>query len=64
MEKSTMEGVPEIMTTAQLCDYLQVTRQTLLNWRNAEMAPPAVTLRGRKRYFRRDVLEWLADRYV
>lgn len=47
-------GPAEVMTEAQACELLQVSRPTLL-----KMGPPHVLAGDHRRYIRADVLEWM-----
>ena len=57
-----------LLSTAELCDKIGVTRQAIYKWRNLEEDPMPVAIdnssRGGKtiRYLYSDVMEWLNGR--
>lgn len=52
--------VPQLLTTAEVADALQVDRSTLCRWRMANEGPRVVWLRASvPRYRVEDVLDWI-----
>ena len=56
-------GTRAMLTLAQVCDELQVSRSTFYDWRQKRRAPRCVKLpNGDLRVRRRDLEEWLDGR--
>ena len=54
------DGLPILMTTAEVAEMLQVDASTLCRWRQAGVGPRATWLtRSMPRYQRRDVMAWI-----
>ena len=54
---------PKLLTVAQVCEALSVTRQCLGEWRQKEVGPPWHRLGPRKIYYRSDELAtWIEER--
>lgn len=57
------EALPPFLTVAQVCDLLQVSRSTLLQWRRREIGPQPTRMGPRTlRYQRDEVLAFIRDR--
>lgn len=50
---------PDIMTTAQAADYLQLAEQTLEGWRRKRTGPPFIRIKRAVRYRKSDIDTWL-----
>lgn len=50
----------ELISSAELSNYLGVTMQTLYNWRNAGM--PTIKVGAQYRYELEKVMQWLQER--
>ncbi len=53
---------PELLTEAQVSDYLSVALATIRKWRQLKKGPPAIKLGAAVRYRRADVDAWLDSR--
>ena len=63
VSKATPQPDPQaFFTTATLCEYLGITRDTYFRWRRSGYGPPAVRFSTHKVYYRRsDVEAWVAE---
>lgn len=50
---------PDIMTTAQAAEYLQLAEQTLEGWRRKRTGPPFIRIKRAVRYRKGDIDAWL-----
>lgn len=56
------DGTDQLLTSAQLADWLQLKEKTVRNWRHLGMGPPCIKLAtGSVRYRRSDVEAWMAE---
>lgn len=53
-----------MLSTAQLCELLNVGKRTIDNWATQKIGPPFVKVGNARRYRESDVEAWLADREV
>lgn len=54
--------IPELLTTAQAAQLLNVGQRTLWRWSRSGIAPPPVQIGGSAIRYRRDeYLQWIAD---
>lgn len=53
-------GGIEYMTRKEVCDFLHISRQTMVNWMN-EGRPPKVYRLGGRVYYRKDEVESLME---
>lgn len=54
-----MQDVGPLMTPTELADYLRVPVSAIKNWRRGQAGPPAVIVRGKLRFLRPAVDDWL-----
>jgi excisionase family DNA binding protein len=62
MTDTTATELSELLTTAQLAEYLQVPVGTLAAWRYRRVGPRGIAIGRHIRYRRDDVLRFLAER--
>ena len=57
------ENYPDLLTTPQVCEMLQVTKITLIRWAKSGKLVPEIRLneRGDKRYTKRQILAFLGQ---
>jgi excisionase family DNA binding protein len=54
----------KLLTTPEVCEFLNITRDTLYEWREVNTAPPAFKLpNGHLRFPRSELLVWLAEQW-
>ena len=60
-EVTTSEQLPELLTVAELADYLGVPTSTIHYWRGRDEGPPALMVGKRLKFRVADVAEWLTQ---
>lgn len=54
----------ELLTTAELAEYLKVRPNTIDHWATSGRGPAYIKVEGARRYSRADVTEWLEAKKV
>jgi excisionase family DNA binding protein len=54
--------LPDLLSVAELADYLGVPVSTIHYWRGKEQGPPALKVGRRLRFRVADVVRWLEER--
>jgi excisionase family DNA binding protein len=61
-ELSTGERLPDLLSVAELADYLGVPTSTIHFWRGKGEGPPALMVGKRLKFRVDDVVKWLDER--